>query len=272
MNNSIKRFGIKTITGMAALMMSLSSIAGPVDLSTWGAEGGASNWSVSGGNSSVVQSVNGDPTVFYDNSVTSTQNKALKGGIKVNTSSDDDFIGFVLGYSAGEISDTNTDFLLIDWKQGNQNIGGVDGYGQAGLAISRVTDSTNWWNDFWGHGGGVSEIARANTLGTTGWADYVEYDFSITFTSSIVEVLVNGVLELQITAADAGVGAFDDGAFGFYNMSQSQVQYNAIEQTDCQITPNLPECQSVPAPPAAFLLLLGLLGIATGSSRLISRS
>lgn len=245
------------------IFFSSAAFATPVDLSTWTAEGGYSNWTVQGGNDAVLQSVNGDPTVFYDPTATSTQGTALNGKIRVTTSGDDDFIGFVLGYDAGEISSSSSDFILVDWKQGNQTLSGANGYAPAGLAVSHVTDASNWWNDFWGHGGGVNEIQRGSTLGSTGWADYVEYDFNIVFTSNLIEVSVNGVNQLSITAGDAGLSSFDDGAFGFYNMSQSYVQYSAIQQLDCSITPNAPECQTVPAPAPVWLLLFGLLGIRT---------
>ncbi len=44
-----------------------------VDLSGWTAEGGSSSWNVQAGNDAVLQGTNGDPTVFFDNSVVSTQ-------------------------------------------------------------------------------------------------------------------------------------------------------------------------------------------------------
>jgi hypothetical protein len=68
-------------------------------------------------------------------------------------------------------------------------------------------------------------------------------------------VSVDGNIELTITPADAGLSSFDDGAFSFYNYSQSQVLYGAIEEA--QATVSVPDGGS-----GAILLALGLLPIA----------
>ncbi len=82
----------------AGLLLCLASIhvqAAPVDLSAWSAEG-QGNWQLQGGNDSVLQTSNGLPTVFHNNA--NSQWQQLSGHITVQTASDDDFIGFVLGY------------------------------------------------------------------------------------------------------------------------------------------------------------------------------
>jgi hypothetical protein len=253
---------IKVLLGATALTFSAITNAALVDLTGWTAEGGASSWDVQSGNATVLQSVNGDPTVFFDSTSTGTQGTALNGSIKVQTASDDDYIGFVLGYNSGEITSNSTDFFLVDWKQGTQFHNGSTSY--AGLSISHVTDASNPWNDLWSHVGGVNEIKRAATLGSTGWADNTEYDFNIVFQNNLIEVSVNNVLELSISSADvAGLSSFSDGAFGFYNMSQAQVLYSAVEQTNCQTDPSAPQCQTsdVPEPSIIALFGLGLVGI-----------
>ena len=65
--------------------------AAPVDLSNWiaadidPAGGSVGNWTVQSGNDSVIQSVNGQPTIFYDPYV-NAQGSKLLGNIVVNTS------------------------------------------------------------------------------------------------------------------------------------------------------------------------------------------
>ena len=254
---------------VALFALPLYANAVPVDLSGWTAEGGSSNWVVQPGNDSVLQTVNGNPTVFYNPAVTSTQGTALNGKITVTTSSDDDFIGFVLGYNPGEITSATADFFLVDWKQGTQPYGAW-GTGKEGLAISRVTNAEDGYA-FWGHGSQITgssvvdEIQRGATLGSTGWNDFQEYSFNILFTSSLIEVEVNGLLELSITPSDAGLTSFEDGGFGFYNFSQSDVLYSAIRQVDCAVTPADPACAGgggrVPEPSVFLLMLAGLPGI-----------
>lgn len=254
----IKKVAFSVAALATSLAISTSAQAGPVDLSTWGANGGSSSWNVQGtNNDTVLQTVNGRPTVFFDSSAaaSSTQGTALNGKIKVQTSGDDDFIGFVLGYNPGEIYSSSADYYLIDWKQQNQNPASI------GLALSHVTNGSADIN-FWDHINGVTELQRGATLGNVGWADFVEYDFNIVFTSSLIEVTVNGVTEISFA------GSFNDGAFGFYNYSQGQVLYSAIQQTNCQTNPGAPECQtSVPEAPALTLFGLGLLGLGLARRR-----
>lgn len=215
----------------------------PVDLSTWQQEG-AGNWVVQAGNDSVLQTINGEPTVFFAPG-SNAQGTALSGRIQVTTTSDDDFIGFVLGYQAGELRSSSANYVLVDWKQANQDVASV------GLALSLVSDGSNV-NDFWAHTGGVQEIERATNLGNVGWADNVEYAFDIIFNPNLIQVFVNGVLELNTTAAEAGLAAFGNGAFGFYNYSQQSVLYSALEERQAPPV-------DVPAPASALLLIPGLL-------------
>lgn len=207
------------------------------------------NLNLQPGNHSVLQTINGQPTVFFEDG-TNARNTAISGEITVKTSSDDDFIGFVLGYQNDELRSASADYWLIDWKQGNQTSGGS--FAPAGLALSHVTDGTVE-NSFWGHFGGVNEIARATTLGSTGWVDFTTYDFNIVHTASLIEVKVNGVVELSVSNVDAGVTEFGDGAYGFYNYSQSNVEYAGITQV---VVPSVPE----PSTLAIFALsFMGLL-------------
>lgn len=235
---------IKNLLLGAVLALFIPVLANAMNLDTWTAEGGGASWNVLDGGNSVLQTVNGSPTVFFDSSSISSQNIVLSGKIKVLTSDDNDFIGFVLGYKAGDINEdpnATTDFFLVDWKQADQDDG------PAGIAISHVSRVSQWWPNFWTHTDGVTEIQRGLVnLATTGWQDAVEYSFYIHFTSSLITVEVEGVEELRITPADVpGIGAggsFSDGSFGFYNMSQSHVLYSSITQTDCSTDPNAEGC------------------------------
>lgn len=244
----------KIVLGTAALaMFSSAAHAAPVDLSTWTAEGGG-NWDVAGDNNSVNQTVNGPPTVFYSDF--NAFGQELAGTIRVDTSFDNDYIGFVLGFQPGDIAAGTTDFLLIDWKQGTQNAG--CGTGFVGLAVSHVSAGLPTLGGApgpWCHNGaGVTELARGNTLGSTGWADFTEYSFELEYTSTNVKVFVDGTLELDLN------GSFSDGRFGFYNYSQQNVTYAGIT------TEQLPG--GVPEPATWAMMLMGFFGLgATMRSR-----
>ncbi len=242
------------IAAAIAVAFPLAATAAPVDLSGWTSEegngSGGANWQVQGvGNDSVFQSNNSRPSVFFDGGA-NAQGTSLAGSIKVETSGDDDFIGFVLGYNTGEFGSSNADFWLIDWKQANQ--GGSSG---VGLSLGHVTGNVGaaGENDFWSHTGVVSEVQRATNLGLTGWGDNVANDFELVFTSTLIEVKVNNVVELSYTSAQHG-SLFTDGSFGFYNYSQGGVRYAGITE---DVVPG-----AVPLPAGAWLMLTAMGGIA----------
>ena len=120
-------------------------------------------------------------------------------------------------------------------------------------------------NDFWAHIGGVDEVARATNLGSTGWADNTTYSFDLVFTSDLIQVYVDDVLELDVSATDAGVASYNDGAFGFYNYSQDTVLYAGITEDDDIIIdppPPPPPPTGVPEPETLAMFALGLIGLA----------
>ena len=239
----------------------------PVDLTGWQKDGGGT-WTVQSSNDGVKQSLNSRPTVFFNNK--DSQGTALAGSIEVQTTNDDDFVGFVLGYNEGDLFADTADYILVDWKQGTQS--GWD----AGMAISRVTGSidaggTDTSADAWTHTGNVTLLERALTLGNTGWEDNTSYLFDIIFTESNIKVLVDNVLQFDVD------GSFQNGSFGFYNFSQPHVLYAGITEEDAPdpgqgngqgpITPdpdpgNGQDPIAVPTPASLGLLVLGLLGLA----------
>ena len=216
----------------------------PVDLSTWSSEG-AGTWNTAPDNNSVLQSQNGAPTVFFE-SGTNAQGTQLSGTISVGSSTDDDFIGFVLGFQSGELSGGG-EFYLVDWKKNDQNFGGL---GRRGLSLSHVTTPLAESN-YWTHTGGVTEVQRAANLGSTGWANFITYNFDLVFTDTLIQVYVEDILEINYA------GNFSDGAFGFYNYSQNNVTYAGLTTRQA---PNV----SVPEPSTLMIFLGSLLGVALG--------
>ena len=212
-----------------------------VDLSAWTAESypavagyppGA--WQVAVDNLSVTQVNNGQPTVFYSDG--QAFDTSLEGEITVLTSGDDDYIGFVIGFEPGDTGNPGADYLLVDWKQSDQ----FHDFGSPshttpgstafeGLAVSRVSGIPTA-DEFWGHldfaenpSGGLEELGRGATLGSTGWIAGQSYQFDFDFTATRLRVSVDGMLELDVS------GSFSNGRMGFYNFSQEDVRYSGFE-------------------------------------------
>ena len=215
---------------------SLTAAAAPADLTTWtrtsysgsGSFSSPGIWSVAPDGQSVTQFVNGAPTFFVS--------PLTADGYRISATFstpgiDNDAFGVALGFTP-PAGDPANDYLLIDWRQENQSIDWGDGggpvVGAAGLAVSRVTGSPTW-NELWGHtnwpgnlGGGVDELARAATLGNTGWADDSTYTMVLEYTTDSLLLWVNGVLQFDLS------GQFPAGPFALYNFSLAGLVSSAI--------------------------------------------
>ncbi len=266
----MQRMMKQSALGLLASVFALPVLAAPIDLNDWSAESYDSvsgfpdgNWAVSGDGSNVLQQNNGQPTLFYsDFDAFGTE---VTGRIKVNTSGDDDFIGFVLGYQPGDNTSTSANYLLVDWKGNSQDFdfggGSTSPGGNApeGLAASRVTGLPDA-DEFWQHDNlsgtpetsALEELARGATLGNTGWTTGTEYEFSFDFGPNNLDVYVDSTLEMSIN------GSFANGRIGFYNFSQSQVNYSAFEVEEGSF-PDEPV--SVPEPAGLALLFGGLMAL-----------
>lgn len=244
----------------------------PVDLGTWQAQSypavsgfGSGVWNVAGDGNSVVQTVNGQPTLFASDFF--AQGTEVKGRIRMASSGgDDDFVGFALGYRMNDVSNAAADYLLVDWKRGTQdfNFGAPSttpgGVAPAGLAVSRVTGIPTA-DELWQHtnfaadaSGGLQELQRGLTLGASGWDFGVDYEFSFLFQPNLLQVYVDDVLQLSVN------GAFGDGSMAFYNFSQADVTYSAF---------TVRQVSTVPEPSTVVLMAAGLavVGVMTRRRR-----
>lgn len=217
----------------------------PISLTAWTVEAfptavshPAGSWVVAPDGLSVDQTVNSAPTVLVGSVL--AFGGVLTGTLTCNTTADDDLVGFVLGFQAGDATNPAADYLVVDWKKQSQSF---DFSGNcttttpcpAGLAVSRVTGIPTL-DELWGHvdvaavcsplGQGVTELARATTLGSTGWVTGQTYAFAFALSATGLDVWVDGVLELSVT------GTFQNGPIGFYNFSQQDVTYAAFS-LDC---------------------------------------
>jgi cysteine-rich repeat protein len=148
--------------------------------------------------------------------------------LEVETINDDDFIGIVFGFNDGDPSNSNANYLLLDWKQADQNVSGW-GFGAKGLAVSHVQGIPTA-GSFWSHscpspGACVNELQRSAALGDTGWTDNSPHNFHVTYRADRLLVMVDGFVQFDISPSDfpgqfAG-DVFPAGEIGFYSYSQA---------------------------------------------------
>ena len=226
----------RTSTRIAAcLAATLSAVAHagdvPLDLSSWteltlDLPGGqsAGNWSLSADNTSVTQTVNADPSFFISDDIETSY--TMNGTWVVETTSDDDLMGFAFGYQ-----DPGHCYIM-DWKQNAQSVGGY-GFRDEGFVIRKMHGDPSEMTiaDYWSHEDAQARYTiLATSFGPTmGWADNTEYDFTLVFAPGEFRVTVREGASLlwDVTIADSEYGT---GAFSFYNYSQGNVRYSSFTQ------------------------------------------
>jgi hypothetical protein len=158
----------------------------------------------------------------------------VQGKVK-GSSADDDYFGFALPFQPGDTSNSSASYLLVDWKQNDQyhDFGSpsttLGTTALRGLALSQVTGIPTA-DEFWGHtdftshpSGGLTELARGNTLGSAPWQNDFEHQFRFLFLPTQLKVFVDGTLEFDIS------GTFSDGRFALYDFSQPGATFSDFE-------------------------------------------
>ena len=251
------RMKIKSLnTVLAGLLLSVTcsvnlANAEIIDLNTWNQAGDAGNgsWNVASDGSFVQQTINGNPTFFVSDD--SFINKEFTGSFSVETTSDDDFIGFVFGFNGLD------DFYLFDWKQNQQNYYGV---GNEGFTLSKISAGANvaTLESLWSHTGTGIDVIATDYGSTRGWADNVSYEFTLGYTDTAINISINGgdyINENIFSIADLTNTA---GNFGFYNASQEQVRYSGFEEVTCTEDCGIAD---VPEPSTFAIFALGMIGL-----------
>jgi hypothetical protein len=217
----------------------------PIDLRTWKEEGppGNGTWNVSADGASVQQTINGNPTFFVGPGT--YINTTIRGKLRVETTGDDDYIGFVFGYqspiAANGDPETKFNFLLFDWKQTTQAFGGVTA--QEGFSLARVNGTfintdAGLLPGFWGHASSDTFQVLATSYGADkGWLDNIEYDFELVYQTNRIKISIDSVAIFDVA------GDFPPGRFGFYNYSQASVRYQGFTQDPTP--PPTPGCWEV---------------------------
>ena len=187
-----------------------------VDLNTWSQKGptGDGTWTVSGGGTSVYQSINGAPTFFVNPQDLINVEISGQFGVRAGVG-DNDWMGFVIGFKTPLGTSDNYDFMLFDWNKeiesGKPHI----------LCLSEVKGTyaqTKLWSKVPVAPGIVNKLQFSDVY--PGWTHGTTYNFSCLYTSSRILIKINGVAVVDVS------GCFEPGKFGFYNFSQGGVDYS----------------------------------------------
>ncbi|MFO7652397.1 MAG: PKD domain-containing protein [Candidatus Krumholzibacteriia bacterium] len=223
-----------TSRSCTAAVLALALLAAPasaqfIDLSSWtpltlDLPGGqsAGNWNLSADNTSVIQTVNADPSFFLNNQDDSAY--TMNGTWRVETTGDDDLMGFAFGYQdAGHC-------YIMDWKQNAQS---AYGFRDEGFVIRKMhgDPAEMVLGDYWAHEDGQERYTiLATSFGAgTGWDDNTDYHFTLDFAPGQFTVTVReGETVLWNTTVNDS--EYLSGQFAFYNFSQASVRYSGFTQ------------------------------------------
>jgi uncharacterized repeat protein (TIGR02543 family) len=196
---------------------------------------GNSQWVKEDGGRTVEQRINGQPT-FLINKKYNIINEVIKGTISVDSGgdNDDDFIGFVLGYSKN--TDGTYNLIIFDWKRLGQTVGSNRVANEGYRLIkyknidldNEINNQTKFEEYFWGKENVVvsEEIKKevlAENYNYNGWNFDKEYFFEILYADNNIRVRVDGEEIFDVA------GSFSAGNFGFYNYSQMLVTYGKVK-------------------------------------------
>jgi RHS repeat-associated protein len=168
-------------------------------------------------NNSVTQTVNADAAILLSDF--NFTNGQMDGTWRVNTTTDDDYIGFVFGYQNGE------HFYLFDWKKADQS--DPLGFAERGMTLKVVNaSSTLTGTDFWPTTGNGTRV-RQLFHNTVPWVSFTDYQFTLQFRNGQIKITVmqGATVLADFTVNDA---TYTNGLFGFYNYSQEQVKYSGF--------------------------------------------
>ncbi len=181
------------------------------------------SYSFSEGGLSALQTQNAEPSIYYLDK--ELENVVIRGSFGVQTTADDDLIGFVFG-----MQDTEH-YYLFDWKQAGQPDAQC---GEAAIGASLKLVSADapleGCTDFWSS---IADTASMKVLvppseNPTGWVDNQIYDFELRHRPGQISIRVTLGQQtvVDISSSDTTYGR---GRFGFYNYSQEQTRYQFFD-------------------------------------------
>jgi len=164
-------------------------------------------------------------------------NVHISGKFRVNTYSDDDYLGFVFGYKTpvefgwmgwptfnpSLYNTADLEFYLFDWKKNGQTYSGNTA--QEGFSLDKVDGNfyasiATVFPSFWGHSTSTAfNVLQTQYSTSNGWVSFTTYDFDLYYAPTRALILID-----SDTIFDQS-GCFEPGRFGFYGFSQSGATY-----------------------------------------------
>ncbi len=165
------------------------------------------------------QILNAKPSVLL--SPLDFESGTLTGQFRVETTADDDLIGFVFGWKNA------ANFYLMDWKQGGQTFCNASVF--EGVSLKKVTGTELplVCPDFFASQG----TQNTNILQLAippGWDDFVTYQWTLTLNAGTATIHI-AAEDTLIHTFTAVLPDFSGGRFGFYNNSQDSVTYEYFQ-------------------------------------------
>jgi hypothetical protein len=169
---------VKFLTALSAVIiftlsrLSAFAVQVPIDLTPWTVVQYEFNdqpdavWVLSNNNQTATQTVNADGSYLRSNFLLT--DTAIDGTWRVNTTNDDDFMGFVFGEQ-----DSNH-YYLFDWKKADQN-DATFGFAQVGMTVKLVsrTSGNMVETDLWPTAGSVNVTPlKHNSILWVSFTDY----------------------------------------------------------------------------------------------------
>jgi RHS repeat-associated protein len=192
-----------------------------IDLSRWtyiqleNLGQGPANWVLSQSNPVAVQTLNADPSVLLGDF--SMFRDRIQGNFQVNSTDDDDFIGFVFGFQ------NTSNFYLFDWKEVDQSVGAD--FGERGMSVKVVTGPTpDTWTTF-----ATNSLIHTIYHNTIPWQPFTNYQFTLDFQPGDFTITVNNGTNV-LSTIHLNDTTYPNGKFGFYNSSQDSVRYSGFTE------------------------------------------
>ena len=244
----IWRFIRICLVGIVLILFGLNANIGfaqtSVDLRAWTevdyiGNGSAGDWQVAADGLSLTQYINGAPTYFISDF--DFIDSRFSGSFRVNTTNDDDFIGFVFGFQG---LDENLGYYLFCWKKKDQSL--PSGLAEEGFKLLKIQGIPNDLpTDAYVHGeladGENSENIKvlASLLGSgKGWESNRDYTFQLSYRANgnMRVLIVDKETETILWNTDviSDPQSFGTGRIGFFNASQENVTYAGFTQAIMQ--------------------------------------